>query len=635
MLDTLRNASKNWLGKSILFVLFSLLIFSFAVWGIGDIFRGFGSGTVAKAGKVEIPTEDFRAEYQRVLAQMQSRLKRTVTNKEAVSQGIDKAVLNRMISSALVDEEAKKKGLALSSPAVAKSVLEDPRFRSASGTFDRIRFQQALSEAGLNEARYITQQRSFYLRQHLANSIGGENPVPKVMLEIIHRLATETRSVEFIKLTEADAGKIAEPSEADLKKYYAARKARYRAPEYRKVVVLSVTPDSIAKPDTITDEAAKKLYESVKVSKYTTAEKRQVQQIVFKPSESAAADAALAKIKAGTKFADVAKERKLKISDIELGTLAKKEFVDPAVANAAFAGKAGTVDKVIKGKFGLVLVNVAKIIPAEVKPFDAVKAELKKQLAETAAKDEVQKIYSKIEDERTSGKVLEDAAKAAGLKVRTIEALAKNGFDKKNQLVKNLPERTKLLAAVYDSDIGVDNDTINAAQGGYVWFEVAAIDAARDRKLEEVKDQVVKAWKDQEISKKLRTKADALVKSIKAGRTITEVAKAEKLKTDTAPDVKRTQHPKLPAPVVTRIFTLPSGSTGTAPGPARERFVFTIVDANTPPLTDKGSELARAETQLKQAYNQELFEQYVARLRRGLTVTYNPTALRNVLGNTN
>ncbi|MGE3646389.1 MAG: SurA N-terminal domain-containing protein, partial [Beijerinckiaceae bacterium] len=49
MLEALRNASKNWLGKIVLTFMFGLLILSFAVWGIGDIFSGFGSGTVATA----------------------------------------------------------------------------------------------------------------------------------------------------------------------------------------------------------------------------------------------------------------------------------------------------------------------------------------------------------------------------------------------------------------------------------------------------------------------------------------------------------------------------------------------------------------------------------------------------------
>ena len=39
------------------------LVISFAIWGIGDIFRGFGRSTVAKIGRTEITVEQFRTIY--------------------------------------------------------------------------------------------------------------------------------------------------------------------------------------------------------------------------------------------------------------------------------------------------------------------------------------------------------------------------------------------------------------------------------------------------------------------------------------------------------------------------------------------------------------------------------------------
>ena len=44
-------------------VIMGLLVVSFAVWGIGDIFRGFGQNSVAKIGDTEISIEQFRQYY--------------------------------------------------------------------------------------------------------------------------------------------------------------------------------------------------------------------------------------------------------------------------------------------------------------------------------------------------------------------------------------------------------------------------------------------------------------------------------------------------------------------------------------------------------------------------------------------
>ena len=59
----MRKASSNWLGKTIMAVVMGVLIVSFGVWGIADIFKGFGQSTVAKVGGTEISLNEFRQTY--------------------------------------------------------------------------------------------------------------------------------------------------------------------------------------------------------------------------------------------------------------------------------------------------------------------------------------------------------------------------------------------------------------------------------------------------------------------------------------------------------------------------------------------------------------------------------------------
>ena len=66
----MRKASSNWLGKTIMAVVMGVLIISFGVWGIADIFRGFGQSTLAKIGHTEISTEQFRQLYTEKLQQI-------------------------------------------------------------------------------------------------------------------------------------------------------------------------------------------------------------------------------------------------------------------------------------------------------------------------------------------------------------------------------------------------------------------------------------------------------------------------------------------------------------------------------------------------------------------------------------
>ena len=92
MLRGIKNASNNWLGKAVLTVIMGLLVVSFAVWGIGDIFRGFGQSTVATIGSTEVTIEQFRAYYTERMTQLSRRLGRAVTPAQARALGLDRQI---------------------------------------------------------------------------------------------------------------------------------------------------------------------------------------------------------------------------------------------------------------------------------------------------------------------------------------------------------------------------------------------------------------------------------------------------------------------------------------------------------------------------------------------------------------
>ena len=181
-----------------------------------------------------------------------------------------------------------------------------------------------------------------------------------------------------------------------------ARRASKR-PNIAPINVLAVTPTSLAKPGEVTDDDARALYEKVKDARFGAPEKRKLQQIVFKTD--AEADEALAKIKAGTSFEDIAKARGLTDKDIDLGEVTRAAVFDKAVADAGFALAAGAVSDVVKGQFGPALIRVTEITPANLKPYDEVAAQLKQEIAVDRAASDALNIHDKIEDARVSGQV--------------------------------------------------------------------------------------------------------------------------------------------------------------------------------------------------------------------------------------
>ena len=74
MLRGIRKASENWLGRTVMGVVMTVLAGSFAIWGINDIFHGFGRSTLAKIGEHGNPGRQFRQTYKDRLQQIGRKL---------------------------------------------------------------------------------------------------------------------------------------------------------------------------------------------------------------------------------------------------------------------------------------------------------------------------------------------------------------------------------------------------------------------------------------------------------------------------------------------------------------------------------------------------------------------------------
>jgi peptidyl-prolyl cis-trans isomerase D len=630
MLQGLRTASQSWYGRVMLAIVMGFIVVSFAIWGIGDIFRGFGSGKLAQVGSVDISTQEYRAAYQNELQRIQRQARRAITNEEARAIGLDREVLSHLVAQAALDQKARQLGLAMAEEDLAKTILNDPAFKGPNGQFDRNRFTSALRDYGYSERSFANERRQDYLRQEILQAVAGNLVVPQAMLEAINRYRNETRSVDYVVLPPSAAGDIPPPSEDTLQKYFDERKQTFRAPEYRRLVTLAVTPATAVNPESISDADAQKLYEETKEARFSTPERRAIQQITF-PDEAAAAEAS-AKIKAGATFESIAADRKLTEKDIELGNLTKSDIADQALAAAAFALPEGEVSQPVKTAFGYAILRVTKVEPGSAKPFEEVSADLKREIAGQRAKTQVQKLHDAVEDQRSAGKSLADAAKSVGLDVRTIDAIDATGRDKQGKRVEGLVAGPDLLKAAFASDIGVDNDTVNTPDGGYVWFEIAGIEPAHERKLEEVKPEVEAAWRNDETQRILAEKATAMVKELQGGGNFEALASAASLQLQHSNEVKRSGAPGFTAAALVQIFNVPSGGVGQAAGEAGSRIVFHVLDSVVQPFDPDKPDSKQITEQLKSGLTEDLISEYVRRLQNDYGVSVNPGALQAATG---
>ncbi len=604
------------------------LVISFAIWGIGDIFRGFGRSTVAKIGHTEITIEQFRSLYNDRLQQYSRQFGRPITADQARATGLDRAVIGQIFSEILLDERAHALGLALSDAEVAKQITNDPAFRGPNGQFDRFRFEQIIRNAGYTEPRFVAEQRRQLLRRELAGTIASGLSAPRTLVEAADRYQNEQRSIEYVLLDRALAGEIPPPPPEVLAKYFEERKTQFRTPEYRKLVIVSLIPGEQARWIEISDADLKRAYEERR-ARYVTPERRHILQIDFPNAE--AASAAVERIAKGASFTEIAKELGKSEKDIDLGTVPKSAVIDRAAADAAFALKEGEVSAPVQGRFGTVLVQVLKIEPEQVRSLEQVAGELKQELAAARAKSEIFDLYNKIEDARAEGKSLAEAAANLKLEARTVEAVDRSSRDAAGTPVK-LPDAERLLPAAFNTDVGVERDPLQF-QDGYIWYDVTGISPSRERSLDEIKDLVETRWRDREIATRLDTKATEMLDKLKAGATMAEVAAANHLKVETLTGRKRGEAAgPLSAAGVDAVFHTAKDAAGrTEAAQPAEQVVFRVTDIVVPALDMTSDEAKRALETLNRSLSEDILAEYIARLESEIGVTINQSALNQVV----
>jgi peptidyl-prolyl cis-trans isomerase D len=630
MLRGLRKASSSWLGQVVMATVVGFLIIAFGIWGIADVFRSSGRQTVATVGNVEISADQFRQAYNEQLQELQRRVGRPIPPEQARAFGLDRQVLQKLMTDAALNERARQLGLGIGDDEIVRHILQDPSFRGINGQFDQTRFEQTLRAYGFTEPRYVAKLRADAVRGQLADSFISGGTVPKTALEAFNRYQNEERNIDYVVLGPAVAGDIPEPSPEVLTKYFEDRKALFRAPEYRKVVLLALIPDEIAKTIEVSDADVKRIYEE-RLSRYTTPERRDLQQIVFPNQEEA--DKAAQRIKEGTTFDALVKERGLKDTDVNLGLVAKSGIVDPAIADAAFALQDGGTSDPIRGRFGITLVHVNKIEPQQVKPFADIEAELKHDIALDRAKASMTETINKVEDELASGARVDEVATKLNLPYRTIDAIDRSGRDPAGNPVTGLPDSPDLMSNVFAAAVGAQNDSLQLKSGGYVWYEVAGITPGRDRTFDEVKDKVEARWRQGEIEAKLKAKADEMVKQINGGTKLADLAATDKLQVQWANNLKRQGSPTVPAPVVAAVFETAQGSAGTAEGKEpSERFVFQVTNVNVPPFDPNSPEARKIEDTLKRMLGDEMLMQYLTKTAADMGISVNQTVINQALG---
>lgn len=517
MLNLFRSLTKTWFGK----ILGVFLIIGLAGFGIDQVLLSIGSNNIASAAGTDISTRDFQRAYQTQLNAFAQQNGRIPSNEEALAAGIPGFTLQQLASQASVNKFARDLGLGVSETRLAEMVRTDPNFSGTLGNFSSDNFKAVLQNSGFTEKEYFDLQRDAARRQQLLAGLTGDSPTPNAALELVTRYAGDKRTVDYFVLNATSLPPVAEPTEDDLAAYLKDHQAEYRTLETRTVDVLVLTPDTLAATKTVPEDQIAAEYDRTKDSRVTP-EKRAIKQVALSTPEleKAFTDGKAA----GTPVSQIVTASAATASD--LGLRAKAEVTDASLAEAAFALASTDDVAIIDGIGGTKrAIFVSEIQPTHQVTLEEARDEIEKKLATDAARTEIADMLDQIEELRAAFKQLPEIAERFGLKVANLKVTAGGAELSDNA---DIPEdaRANVAAAIFKAEQGALTPAVSLGSNRNIWFDLKAVEPARDQTLAEVRDAVSAAWTAQKTSEALTTEVAVTLDKLRAGVPFGDAAAA-------------------------------------------------------------------------------------------------------------
>lgn len=615
MLQSIRSRGASFLVKG----LFAVLIATFVVWGVGDIFRLHGSQApvVATVGNQEITAQDLQDALQPSLQRLSAQLGRAIDIKQARKLGIVDAVLTQMIDHDLAQGEARRLRLDVSDAVVRGVILGNPSFRAANGSFDRALFEEALARNNMTEGQLVAQLRQAIPRTDLYGALTAGAAAPHSLVDLVYRYQNEKRIAAILALPDAGIGDAGQPSAAELDQFYKAHPDLFRAPEYRALTIVSLVPDDIARTFKIPEAQLKEAYQEERDS-FVIPERRHVEQILA--STEAKAKAAEAALKAGKSWKEAATITGQDPATIDLGLVGPKDL-PKALSDAVFALPLNKPSAPIKSPLGWHILRVTQIQPPRTETFEQVRPALALAAGRRAAAGQIETIGNHVDDALAGGGALAATAKKFGLKTTTIAAIDEHGIAPDGKPITLPIDPNRVLKLAFAAAKGEISRVYHTEDGGIFVLRVDGITPPQARPLVDVKAQAVAAWQAEARKHKVAAEVKDLMAAVKAGTPLAAAARQKGLTATVSPPLSRSGGPDagVPPQLVTALFAAKPGAavTVTDASGATIAQLQKIVPSPAPKPADTKALSAQATQALKSDFAAE----FTASLRQRDPVT--------------
>ena len=527
MLQTIHDKLKGWVAGLVLGAIALVFVF----WGINWTLSA--PTYAAKVNGTEVSADEVRQSYQQQLAQAERQSNGSIS--DAQRNDIKMRVLDDYVNSEALVTRANKLGYRVTDQQLLQEMAQIPMFQ-VDGKFDYSHAVAVLRAQGrsIPEVEGLF-KRDVQLRQ-LDSALTLSSFATAAEMKQIRALTKQQRELAWLTLPAEKFAAQAVPDDAALKAYYDAHKSEYMTPETVDLHYVEISLAQLASKVNVDDAQLKAYYDEQKAKTpelFVQPEQRRVSHIllpVANPKDDAAvkakAEGILKRAQAGEDFAQLAKEFSQDPGSAQqggdLGWSERKAWVPP-FAEAAFSMKVDEIRGPVKTQFGYHILKLAGIQPAAVKTFEQSKADLETEYRRAQA----EKLFNDAQDALADAALQNTTdigvvAHKAGLTVLEVPGFSRT--DGGGALGK-VPA---VIDAAFSQDVldGRLSSMVEVEKGRGVVLRATDHKLPQQKPLDEVRNDVVAAWKKQRGMELAAAAAADAVKRLEGGESWDAVAKS-------------------------------------------------------------------------------------------------------------
>lgn len=616
--ETDPDAMKKKGGKASHFFVYTILALSFVGLGGYGVTSFSGSNTaIGSVGEQEIEGQDYYNAVRQEIAAFSRQVGQPVSFQQAQQIGLDQRALQGLVARTTLDAEAARIGLSVGDETVAHAIMQIPAFQGAGGTFDRQAYAQTLQQNSLTEPDFERNIRRDEARTVLQGAVVGGFEAPAAATDALAAWVGERRSFSMLALSQLD---LAAPpparTEDELKAFHEANIAQFTRPEAKRITYVALLPETLS-PDMPVDDATLRAMYDERIDEFVIPERRLVERLVF-PTE-AEAEAAKAKLDAGTPFETLVAERKLTLDDIDMGDVAREDL-GPA-ADAVFALTEPGIIGPVQSDLGPALFRMNGILAAEETTFDEAKPTLAAEMQTDAARRAIADKVEAIDDELAGGVTLEDLAKEQGMTLATVDYAAGTATDDR---LAAYPEFRQAADAVAAGDFP---EAVTLADGGLFALRLDEVIPAAPIPFEEAREQVVEAADAAALAEALAARAEEIRAAVAGGQDLAAFGIV-----DVRAGIAREGAIEgAPPSLVADVFAMTEGEARVVTGPGFAGVVR--LDAILRPDPESADAKALREgigAQFEQAIAQDALTAYIQSLQGQMGLQLNQAAINSI-----